>query len=304
MMNDLSRQILSTNKSISTPIAKFCRLTSRFCKILSIKTFFYLALSRFPRDFFERFPRFPQDFCEKHDTMELQSEKSLGTLFGLCRKSKQASYERAICKNPDLHFEWSGEKSADLPGKTPATLDNLGHTDRHRNIWSGIGSHRIYPVQPQHLMAVAFDSRLPAELVWRFLGRHPCTGKTHAAPDIRILPRSLCGWCHYSNDLHRCWTLAGNEPRHCHDSARTLPSSVNFGIYQRSSERRIQTDFCQNGTYRTAPVHNHSQYIIHVYRTDQKLRHTHIHLRPNTHPRFFRPYRNLHHNRIGSNIHP
>lgn len=39
-MNDTSRQILSTNKSISTPIAKFCRLTSRFCKILSIKTLF------------------------------------------------------------------------------------------------------------------------------------------------------------------------------------------------------------------------------------------------------------------------
>ena len=37
-MNDTSRQILSTNKSISTPIAKFCRLTSRFCKILSVKT--------------------------------------------------------------------------------------------------------------------------------------------------------------------------------------------------------------------------------------------------------------------------
>ena len=39
-MNDTSRQILSTNKSISTPIAKFCRLTSRFCKILSFKTLF------------------------------------------------------------------------------------------------------------------------------------------------------------------------------------------------------------------------------------------------------------------------
>lgn len=39
-MNDTSRQILSTNKSISTQIAKFCRLTSRFCKILSIKTLF------------------------------------------------------------------------------------------------------------------------------------------------------------------------------------------------------------------------------------------------------------------------
>ena len=43
-MNDTSRQILSTNKSISTPIAKFCRLTSRFCKILSIKTLFNLVL--------------------------------------------------------------------------------------------------------------------------------------------------------------------------------------------------------------------------------------------------------------------
>lgn len=39
-MNDTSRQILSTNKSISTQVAKFCRLTSRFCKILSIKTLF------------------------------------------------------------------------------------------------------------------------------------------------------------------------------------------------------------------------------------------------------------------------
>lgn len=39
-MNDTSRQILSTNKSISNQIAKFCRLTSRFCKILSIKTLF------------------------------------------------------------------------------------------------------------------------------------------------------------------------------------------------------------------------------------------------------------------------
>ena len=39
-MNDTSRQILSTNKSISPQVAKFCRLTSRFCKILSIKTLF------------------------------------------------------------------------------------------------------------------------------------------------------------------------------------------------------------------------------------------------------------------------
>ena len=39
-MNDTSRQILSTNKSISTQVAKFCRLTSRFCKILSIKILF------------------------------------------------------------------------------------------------------------------------------------------------------------------------------------------------------------------------------------------------------------------------
>ena len=43
-MNDTSRQILSTNKSISTPIAKFCRLTSRFYKILSIETLFNLVL--------------------------------------------------------------------------------------------------------------------------------------------------------------------------------------------------------------------------------------------------------------------
>ena len=40
MMNDTSRQILSTNKSISNQIAKFCRFTSTFCKILSIKTLF------------------------------------------------------------------------------------------------------------------------------------------------------------------------------------------------------------------------------------------------------------------------
>ena len=39
-MNDTSRQILSTNKSISNQIAKFCRFTSVFCKILSIKTLF------------------------------------------------------------------------------------------------------------------------------------------------------------------------------------------------------------------------------------------------------------------------
>ena len=39
-MNDTSRQILSTNKSISTQVAKFCRFTSAFCKILSIKTLF------------------------------------------------------------------------------------------------------------------------------------------------------------------------------------------------------------------------------------------------------------------------
>ena len=39
-MNDTSRQILSINKSASAQIAKFCRLRSRFCKILSIKTLF------------------------------------------------------------------------------------------------------------------------------------------------------------------------------------------------------------------------------------------------------------------------
>ena len=39
-MNDTSSQILSTNKSTSPQAAKFCRLTSRFCKILSIKTLF------------------------------------------------------------------------------------------------------------------------------------------------------------------------------------------------------------------------------------------------------------------------
>ena len=41
-MNDTSRQILSINKSASAQIAKFCRLRSRFCKILSIKTLFKL----------------------------------------------------------------------------------------------------------------------------------------------------------------------------------------------------------------------------------------------------------------------
>ena len=39
-MNDTSRQILSINKSASAQIAKFCRLRSRICKILSIKTLF------------------------------------------------------------------------------------------------------------------------------------------------------------------------------------------------------------------------------------------------------------------------
>ena len=82
-MNDTSRQILSTNKSISTQIAKFCRLTSRFCKILSIKTLFkfpkslnnglnrsflyeFSLLSRTfpdpPQDFFYQNPRLPRDF--------------------------------------------------------------------------------------------------------------------------------------------------------------------------------------------------------------------------------------------------
>ena len=56
-MNDTSRQILSTNKSISTPIAKFCRFTSVFCKILSIKTLFKqkqgikYTLFKFPKSF-------------------------------------------------------------------------------------------------------------------------------------------------------------------------------------------------------------------------------------------------------------
>ena len=56
-MNDTSRQILSTNKSISNQIAKFCRLTSRFCKILSIKTLFKqkrgikYTLFKFPKSF-------------------------------------------------------------------------------------------------------------------------------------------------------------------------------------------------------------------------------------------------------------
>jgi len=51
-MNDTSRQILSTNKSISTQVAKFCLLTSRFCKILSIKTLFNLVLFPIPPKFF------------------------------------------------------------------------------------------------------------------------------------------------------------------------------------------------------------------------------------------------------------
>ena len=56
-MNDTSRQILSTNKSISTQVAKFCRLTSRFCKILSIKILFKqkqgikYTLFKFPKSF-------------------------------------------------------------------------------------------------------------------------------------------------------------------------------------------------------------------------------------------------------------
>ena len=56
-MNDTSRQILSTNKSISNQIAKFCRFTSVFCKILSIKTLFKqkqgvkYTLFKFPKSF-------------------------------------------------------------------------------------------------------------------------------------------------------------------------------------------------------------------------------------------------------------
>ncbi len=81
MMNDTSRQILSTNKSISTQVAKFCRLTIRFCKILSIKTLFkfpkslnnglnrsflyeFSLLSRtfpdFPKIFSIKIPGFPE----------------------------------------------------------------------------------------------------------------------------------------------------------------------------------------------------------------------------------------------------
>lgn len=69
-MNDTSRQILSTNKSISTPIAKFCRLTSRFCKILSIKTLFNLVL----------FPDFPEILGFLHHSyqrLQLLRSKSL-----------------------------------------------------------------------------------------------------------------------------------------------------------------------------------------------------------------------------------
>ena len=61
-MNDTSRQILSTNKSISTQVAKFCRLTSRFCKILSIKTLFNLVLFPIPPRFFYQNPRFSPGF--------------------------------------------------------------------------------------------------------------------------------------------------------------------------------------------------------------------------------------------------
>ena len=49
-MNDTSRQILSTNKSISPQVAKFCRLTSRFCKILA----------HFPKIFSIKIPGFPE----------------------------------------------------------------------------------------------------------------------------------------------------------------------------------------------------------------------------------------------------
>ena len=61
-MNDTSRQILSTNKSISTPIAKFCQLTSRFCKILSIKTLFKQKQG-IKNTLFKLSTPFPQDFC-------------------------------------------------------------------------------------------------------------------------------------------------------------------------------------------------------------------------------------------------
>ena len=60
-MNDTSRQILSTNKSISTPIAKFCQLTSRFCKILSIKTLFKQKQG-IKNTLFKLSTPFPQDF--------------------------------------------------------------------------------------------------------------------------------------------------------------------------------------------------------------------------------------------------
>ena len=57
MMNDTSLQILSTNKSISTQVAKFCRLTSRFCKILSIKTLFkFQSLPVSPKFYLPRKP--------------------------------------------------------------------------------------------------------------------------------------------------------------------------------------------------------------------------------------------------------
>ena len=101
-MNDTSRQILSIKKSASAQIAKFCRLRSRFCKILSIKTLFKLkqgikyTLFKFTKSFdsglnmsfFDEFsqlsrtfpdspkifsiknPRFPHDFrdCDRMRT--------------------------------------------------------------------------------------------------------------------------------------------------------------------------------------------------------------------------------------------
>ena len=77
MMNDTSRQILSTNKSISTPIAKFCRLTSRFCKILSIKTLLNLVL-------FHDSPEILGFLHHSNQRLQLLRSKSLEFLHDVC----------------------------------------------------------------------------------------------------------------------------------------------------------------------------------------------------------------------------
>ena len=84
-MNDTSRQILSINKSASAQIAKFCRLRSRFCKILSIKTLFKLkqgikyTLFKFTKSFdsglnmsfFDEFSQLSRTFPDSPKILEI-----------------------------------------------------------------------------------------------------------------------------------------------------------------------------------------------------------------------------------------